>query len=287
MVSPADRRAAVRWAQDAFAVSERRACRALVVERSMVRYASRAADDRPLRARLRELAQARPAFGHKRLHVLIRRDGWMINHKKTHRLYKAEGLQLKPRRPRRRRAVLQRAGGTVVTAPNQRWAMDFMHDTLVDGRTMRVFTVVDVATRECVALVAAPQFRGTDVAAHLDAAAAARGARPAVVQCDNGTEFTSQALDHWAYWNHVQLDFSRPGKPVDNCVCEAFNGSLRRECLSQHWFASLAEAQVILETWRQDYNDHRPHTTLGLQPPAVYRRAGIFEPRTVRVINSQ
>ena len=103
--------------------------------------------------------------------------------------------------------------------------------------------------------------------------------------CDNGTEFTSTALDHWAYWNKVQLDYSRPGKPVDNCVCEAFNGSLRRECLSQHWFATLAEAQLVLDAWRKDYNDHRPHTTLGLQPPTVYRRAGIFEPRSVRAIN--
>ncbi|MBI3790369.1 MAG: transposase [Gemmatimonadetes bacterium] len=120
--------------------------------------------------------------------MLIRREGWAINHKKTHRLYKAEGLQLKPRRPRRRRAVLQRVGGTVVTALKQCWAMDFMHDTLADGRTIRIFS----------------------------------------------TEFTSQALDHWAYWNHVQPDFSRPGKPVDNCACEAFNGSLRRECLSRH-----------------------------------------------------
>jgi putative transposase len=170
MVNSAQRRAAVRWAQDAYRVSERRACRALVVERTMVRYQPYGRDDQPVRARLRELAPARPAFGHERLHVLIRREGWVINHKKTHRLYKAEGLQLKPRRPRRRRAVLQRTGGAVVTQPNQRWAMDFMHDTLASGTTIRIFTVVDVCTRECVALSAAPQFRGTDVAARLSAA---------------------------------------------------------------------------------------------------------------------
>lgn len=285
MVSPADRRATVAWAQTAFRVSERRACHALVIQRSSVRYVAHGREDRPVRARLRELAHARPAFGHKRLHVLLRREGWPINHKRTHRLYRAEGLQLKPKRSRRRRAVMQRAGSTVVTQPNQRWAMDFMHDTLAGGRTIRIFTVVDVCTRECVALRAAAQFRGTEVAEQLTAAGHTRGTLPAVVQCDNGTEFTSTALDHWAYWNHVQLDYSRPGKPVDNCVCEAFNGSVRRECLSQHWFASLAEAQVVLDTWRQDYNEHRPHTTLGLQPPAVYRRAGIFEPRAVRTHN--
>ena len=285
MVSSAQRRAAVRWAQEAYRVSERRACRALVIERTGVRYRSRKPDDAPLRLRLRELATARPAFGHKRLHVLLRRDGLPVNHKKTHRLYKEEGLQLRPRRPRRRRAVLQRVGGAVVTRPNERWAMDFMHDTLASGQTIRIFTLVDVCTRECVALHVARQFRGTDVAQRLSEAGLARLTLPSVLQCDNGSEFTSTALDHWAYWNTVQLDFSRPGKPVDNCVCEAFNGSLRRECLSQHWFASVAEAAVVLETWRNDYNNHRPHTTLGLQSPAVYRRAGIFEPRSVRALN--
>jgi putative transposase len=287
MVSPAQRRDAMRWAQAAYQVSERRACRALVVERSVLRYQSCRDPDLALRGRLRELAQARPAFGHKRLHVLIRRDGWAVNHKKTHRLYKAEGLQLKPRRPRRRRAVTMRQGDPVVLAPNTRWAMDFMHDTLADRSPIRIFTLVDVCTRECVALHVARSFSGTDVAAFLAQAGQRRGKLPAVVQCDQGTEFTAIALDHWAYWNQVQLDFSRPGKPVDNCVCEAFNGSLRRECLSQHWFASIAEADVVLQAWQHDYNIHRPHTTLGLQSPAAYRRAGIFEPRFIRAQNSQ
>jgi len=160
-----------------------------------------------------------------------------------------------------------------------------LYDTLAGGGTIRVFTLVDVCTRECVALHVARQFRGTDVARLLTEAGQARGTLPAVIQCDCGTEFTSVALDHWAYWNQVQLDFSRPGKPVDNCICEAFNGSLRRECLSQHWFASLPEATAVLETWRHDYNDHRPHTTVGLQPPTAYKRAGIFEPRLIRAIN--
>lgn len=128
-------------------------------------------------------------------------------------------------------------------------------------------------------------FRGAHVARLLTEAGDSRGGLPNVIQCDCGTEFTSAALDHWAYWNKMQRDFSRSGKPVDNCVCEAFNGSLRRECLSQHWFASLAEASTILDTWRQDDNNHRSHTTLRLQPPAAYKRAGIFEPRSVRVIN--
>lgn len=285
MVSPAERRAVVVWAEATYRVSERRACRGFVIDRSLIRYRARKPTDQVVRHRLRELALARPAFGVKRLHVLLRREGTPINHKKTERLYRDEGLQLKPRRPRRRRAALQRRGGTVVTAPNQRWAMDFMHDTLADGTTMRVFTLVDVCTKECVALAAARQFKGTDVAEQLSRAGRARGGLAPVVQCDNGTEFTSTALDHWAYWNKVQLDFSRPGKPVDNCVCEAFNGSLRRECLARHWFATLAEAQVILDAWRQDYNNLRPHTSLGLQAPAAYFRAGLYQPRSVRAFN--
>ncbi|MFN8876785.1 MAG: IS3 family transposase [Gemmatimonadota bacterium] len=235
-----------------------------------------------MRSRLRELAAARPAFGQKRLHVLLRRDGLPINHKKTERLYREEELALKPKQRRRRRAAQAREGRVVVTGPNQRWAMDFMDDTLADGTTIRVFSLVDVATRECVALTAARRFQWADVVALLTAARTARGTLPAVVQCDNGTEFTLVALDHWAFRNTVSLDFSRPGNPVDNCVCEAFNGSVRCECLSQHWFATLAEAQATLITWRTDYNNHRPHTGLGLQPPAEYRRAGIYQLRTGR-----
>ena len=272
----------VSWAQTAFQLSQRRACRALNLERTIIRYVSCRPPDTAVRSRLRELAAARPAFGQKRLHVLLRRDGLAINHKKTERPYREEGLARKPKQRKRRRAAQAREGRAVVTGPNQRWAMDFMHDTLADGTSIRVFTLVDVATRECVALTAARRFQGADVAAALTAAGAARGALPAVVQCDNGTEFTSVALDHWAFWNQVTLDFSRPGKPVDNCVCEAFNGSVRRECLSQHWFTTLAEAQATLTTWRTDYNNHRPHTSLGLQPPAENRRTGIYQLRTGR-----
>lgn len=139
--------------------------------------------------------------------------------------------------------------------------MDFMHDTLADGRSIRVFTMVDVYSRAFVALRAAPGFKGSDVVEMLQAAGRDSGGLPSIIQCDHGTVFTSVALDHWAYWKQVQLDASRPGKPVDNCVCEAFNGSLRRECLSQHWFRSLAEAQQVLDVWRDDYNNLRPHSS--------------------------
>ena len=283
MVSPAQRRAAVRWAQDAFRVSQRRACRVFHVSRRLVWYRAVRPDDAPLRRRLHELAATRIAFGSRRLHILLRRDGLRVNYKKVHRVYVEEGLQLKPRRRRRRRAVTVRLHRPPVTAPNQRWAMDFMHDVLTTGARVRVFTLIDLWRRECVALRIALRFTGADVAAMLAEAGVEREGLPAVIQCDNGTEFTSVALDHWAYWNKVRLDFSRPGKPVDNSLCEAFNGTLRRECLSQHWFASIEEASTILKNWKLDYNNHRPHGSLGLHPPALFGGAGTYVPRGCQV----
>lgn len=157
--------------------------------------------------------------------------------------------------------------------------MDFMRDAVATGDTMRVFTPVDVFTRECLAFEVGRGFTGHAIARLLTQGGERRGTLPAIIQCNNGTEFTSVALDYWAYWNPVQLDLSRPGKPVDNSVCEAFNGSLRRECLTRHWFASLAKAQTELQIWREDYNNHRPHTSLGILPPTLYRASGSYRPR--------
>jgi putative transposase len=226
-----------------------------------------------VRQRLHELARDRPSFGVKRMHTMLRRDGLAINDKQVHRLYVEEGLQP---RVRRRRASTERQLRAVVSRANVRWAMDFMHDVLATSQAVRVFTLVDVYSRECVALAAARSFSGADVARLLSDAGERVGTLPATIRCDNGTEFTSKARDHWAYWNRVQLDFSRPGKPVDNSVCEAFNGSLRRECLTRHWFASLAEARAELAAWAADYNNHRPHTSLGHQSPAQFRTGGDY-----------
>jgi putative transposase len=166
--------------------------------------------------------------------------------------------------------------------------MDFMHDVLGTGQKIRVFTLVDVHTRECLTLRAQTNFRGEDVARILSDTGQERGVLPEVIQVDHGTEFTSNALDHWAYWNRVQLDFSRPAKPVDNCIVEAFNGSLRRECLSVHWFASLHEAQALLNDWRTDYNNVRPHSSLGHDTPATYAATasgGHYVPNRSRLKN--
>jgi len=189
MVSPAQRRAAVCGAQIAFQVSERRACRGLVIHRAMIRYRSVNPDDAPVRRRLHELAKDRPAFGVKRLHTMLRRDGLVINLKKVRRLYLEEQLQLKPRRRRRRWATV-RVPRAAVGGPTERWAMDFMHDVLATGQSVRVFTLVDVYSRECVALKVAKAFRGADVARMLSDAGERAGGLPPIIQCDNGTEFT-------------------------------------------------------------------------------------------------
>ena len=161
-----------------------------------------------------------------------------------------------------------------------------LHDTLAGGEPIRVLTAIDLCTRECVALIASKTFTGSDVARLLSEAGSKRGGLPRRIRVDNGTEFTSKALDHWAYWNHVQLDFSRPGKPSDNAFIESFNATLRRECLSQHWFLTAADAQQTLDAWREDYNNTRPHGSLADRPPAEYRRTGPWLPGPQRLETS-
>jgi putative transposase len=218
---------------------------------------------------MRDIAETRIHYGYRRIHVLLRREGWTVNAKRVYRLYVDEALGLRRKKPKRRRAAMVRQPQTAVTRPNERWTMDFMSDALAGGQKLRVLTVVDTYTRECLALEAARQFHGIDVARHLTHIAATRGL-PAVIKCDNGTEFTSRTFDHWAWANKVQLDFSRPGKPTDNATIESFNASVRRECLSQHYFSTLAEAQVVLGVYRAEYNNQRPHSSLGQKTPAEF-----------------
>ena len=270
MTKPARWRELVAWAQQAYGLGLCRACRALETPRSSIRYIGRRPPETALRRRLQEIAGVRVHYGYRRRHVLLRREGWSINHKKVYRVYCEEGLGLRRKKPKRRRAAMARQPRVVLTRTNERWTMDFMSDALANGQKLRVLTVLDAYTRECVALEVATQFRGSDVARVLTRVAAQRG-RPAVIACDNGTEFTSRALDHWAWGHGVQLDFSRPGKPTDNATIESFNASVRRECLSQHYFSTLSEAEVVLRTYRAEYNDQRPHSSLGDQTPTEFR----------------
>lgn len=279
MVRPTQRRMVAAWAESAYQISERRACRAVGVYRSLVRYRSRKPTQEPLRRRLRELAGLRSHAGYRQLHVYLKREGWKINHKRLYRVYVEEGLGIRRRRPKRRRSAARRVEQPRPQAPNEIWAMDFMHDALGDGRSLRVLTVVDTFTRECVALEAGRSISGADVGRHLEKAGRERGGLPQRIRVDNGTEFTSKALDAWAYWNHVELVFSRPGKPVDNAFAESFNATVRRECLSQHWFQGLGDAQSFLRRWRDEYNNDRPHSSLGRVTPAEFRagRSGVTD----------
>ena len=237
--------------------------------RSVVRYATTADPQLPLRRELRDLATTRVAYGYRRLHVLLRRGGWKVNAKRVYRLYKEEGLAMRKKVPRRRVACVKREVRPTASEKNACWSMDFVSDQLFDGRRFRVLTLVDNCTRESLALYPAPRIRGIDVVGVLGRVVAEHGL-PRMIQVDNGPEFISKDLDLWAYWNRVKLDFSRPGKPTDNATIESFNARFRQECLNEHWFLSLADAREKIEAWREDYNHERPHGSLGNATPASF-----------------
>src|SRR5579864_4021656 len=254
-------------------LSERRVCRLLDVNRKILHYRSKRVDDPVLRGRITEIAQMRIRYGHRRIHVLLRREGWLVNHKRVHRLYREEGLALRPRAPRRRRAAIMRQARVVPTAPNQSWSMDFMHDVLADSTKIRLLIVVDNFSRESLALEVNYGFKSSQVVDVLRRLVTRRGA-PQCIRCDNGPEFQSVQLDQWAYWTHVKLDFSRPGRPSDNAFCESFNNRVRQELLNPNWFTSLTDAQVYAAQWQRDYNTSHPHSSLGnLAPEEFARRA--------------
>jgi len=252
-------------------LSQRRACGLLEITRRSFRRAPGPDRNRELRERLKTLAEERRRWGCPMLYQVLRREGWRVNHKRVERLYRAEGLSLRRRRRRKRlshlRVVRPRA-----TAANQAWALDFVHDTLFSGRRFRALTVIDEWSRESLAIEVDLSLTGERVARVLDRVASGRGL-PAVLQSDNGPEFTSRALDQWAYDNQVRLQFIEPGKPIQNAFIESFNGRLREECLNQHLFLSLDDAQSKIEQWRSEYNRERPHSSLGYLPPEEFAAA--------------
>jgi putative transposase len=266
MVTSAAKRDAVVAARKAHEISERRACQILEADRSVVRYRARRGDDAPVRARLRALAGERRRFGYRRLCLLLRREGLVMNHKKLRRLYGEEKLQVR-RRGGRKRALGTRAPLALPAAANQRWSLDFVSDALTDGRRFRILCVMDDFSRECLALVADTSLSGARVVRELDAIAARRGT-PQTVVSDNGTELTSTAVLGWSQERGVAWHYIAPGKPQQNGFVESFNGKLRDECLNETLFTSLAQARSVLAAWRRDYNDVRPHSSLGGRPPA-------------------
>ncbi len=262
----------------AYGVSERRSCQVLAFRRSTHRYRSVADEQAALRIRLRELAAVRVSYGYRRLHVLLQREGFQVNHKRVYRLYRQEGLMMRPKKPRRHVSLARRVQRPLPTSRDESWSLDFMSDELFDGRRIRLLTIVDNFTRESPAIEVAPSIGGHQVVEVLERLARQRSL-PKTIRVDNGPEFTLQLLDQWAYLNGVELDFSRPGKPTDNAYIEAFNARLRAECLNENWFLSLEDAREKVEAWRKDYNGERPHGALGNLAPEEFVLASTPEAR--------
>lgn len=234
----------------------------------------------PLRLRIRDIAQSRVRYGCHRIYVLLRREGWYVNHKKVHRIYCEEGLNLRSKRPRRHVSAARRMDRPGISTIDQCWSMDFVADNLFNGRRVRSLTVVDNFSRECLDIHVDHTIKGHQVVARLEWLRLLAGRKPARIQVDNGSEFISKALDKWAYENEVVLDFSRPGKPTDNPFIESFNGSFRDECLNTHWFLSLSDARMKIETWRKEYNAYRPHSSLGDMTPNDFSLAYKKQPES-------
>jgi len=245
---------------------------------STYHYRSRRSGQAELEHRIKEICQTRVRYGYRRVHVLLRREGWHINVKKVHRIYRELGLQLRNKTPKRRVKAKLREDRRNATQPNETWAMDFVHDQLSMGRKIRILTVVDTFSRYAPVIDPRFSYRAEDVVQTLERVCSQLG-YPSTIRVDQGTEFVSRDLDLWAYANGVTLDFSRPGKPTDNAFIEAFNGRLRAECLNAHWFMSLEDAREKLEDWRRYYNEQRPHGAIGQKTPiSLVRRDGIPRP---------
>jgi putative transposase len=248
-------------------LSQRRACRLVGIDHSTLRYQARRADDQPVRQRLRELAAVRRRFGYRRLGWLLVREGWRMNHKRLYRLSREEKLMVR-RRGGRKRAIGTRAPMLLPERINQRWSLDFIADTLSDGRRFRILCVVDDFSRECLVCVVDTSLSGVRVVRELERLTGER-AMPEVIVSDNGSELTSVAVLRWVP-GRVAWHYIEPGKPVQNAFIESFNSRLRDECLNEHLFDSLAEARQIIEVWRLDYNHARPHSSLGTLTPSEF-----------------
>jgi len=268
MVTPAARRDAVRHTQQQHNVSQRRACWLVQLHPSVYRYAHKRADDRVVRERLKQLAQLHGGWGYRPLAIRLREEGYHVNRKRVLRLYREEGLKLRPKK-RRKIVSVQRAKPPQTTGVNQKWSMDFVSDKLHCGRRFRALSIIDCHSRECLALEVDSSLTGERVVRVLERLKETRGL-PRVIQTDNGPEFTGHKLDLWSYRNRVKLFFIEPGKPVQNAHIESFNGRLRAECLNLEWFTSLRQAQEVIESWRTCYNQVRPHSSLGNLPPQVW-----------------
>jgi putative transposase len=252
-----------------YRLSERGACKLIGVERSSYRYEPRPDRNAALREEMLKLARQKPRYGYRRIHALLERRGYEVNVKRVYRLYLEEGLSV--RRKKRKRLVRDRAIEARLTGPNQEWAMDFVVDGLATGRMVRILSVVDAYTRECVALEADFSLGTGRVTRVLERAISERG-RPENLRSDNGPEFTSRRMIGWAEDWKIGLVHIQPGRPMQNGHVESFHGRLRDECLNTSWFRTLNDVRETLANWRREYNEERPHSSLDYRTPEEFRQ---------------
>lgn len=266
-MSPASKRAAIRHAKHAHNLSERRSCSLVGLSRTGYRYQKKSKDDEALRARLRELAAKYPRYGYLMLHVLLKKEGLVINRKRTYRLYTQEKLQVRTKK--RKKRIRPRQPMVTPIAKDIRWSMDFVSDQLVNGRRFRVLNVIDDHSREMIGQLTAFSISGQRVARFLSTLIDERS-RPDQIVCDNGTEFTSKAMFLWQQESLVKLAFIQPGKPSQNAFVESLNGKFRNECLNQNWFRTIEDAEQKIKQWRHHYNNERPHSSLNYLTPVAF-----------------
>jgi putative transposase len=261
-----DQRSDARWLLSQYTASERRVCGLMAMAVSSYRYETKRTDE-PLRTKLVELAREKPRFGYRRLHVLLRRSGEQVNHKRLHRIYCEAGLRI--RRKKRKHCVREGKPLVARTSANQEWALDFAHDAVACGRAIRVLSVVDAYTRECLALEVDTSFASRRVTRVLEQIVSERGV-PQAVRCDNGPELTSRHFLAWCIERQIELVHIQPGKPTQNARVESFHGRLREECLAVSWFQNLFDARRKIAAWRKEYNEERPHSSLGYKTPMEF-----------------
>ncbi len=261
-----ERKTDVRWLWGKFLVSQRRVCGLLVLAESSFRYVSRQ-NDEPLRERLLEAAREKPRWGYRRLQIVLDQRGEHVNHKRIYRVYREAGLLI--RRKARKRLRREGSPRPALDGPNQEWALDFVHDAAESGRKFRALSVVDPYTRECLALEVDTSMGSRRVTRVLEGIIAERGV-PQAIRSDNGPEFTSRHFLGWGMERKIELVHIEPGKPVQNAHVESFHGKLRDECLNASWFANLFEARRKIAAWRKEYNEERPHSSLGYRTPAAF-----------------
>ena len=278
LLRPETKRLAVLYATTSLGLSIRKGCVLVGLSRSVYGYKLKQDNDGEIREKIRLLAQERRRFGSPRIYRMLRRQGLVINHKKVERIYREEGLSLRKRK-RKKVAAQTRLVLPPAQRANERWSMDFVSDSLATGRRFRALTIVDDFSRECPAIEVDTSLGGARVVQVLERLAETRGL-PELITLDNGPEFTGRALDEWAYRHGVKLNFIRPGKPIENAFVESFNGRLRDECLNENWFMNLKHAREVIESWRKDYNESRPHGSLeGLSPKEYLETIGELYPQ--------